>query len=84
MAIDTPPVGAGLDMVTEPTEGWPPTTEVGESDTPVRVGGLTVSNADADTLFKVAIMFEVRTAPTGSVLTTAVAKVDPAGILTED
>jgi hypothetical protein len=45
-AMVSPPVGAGLEMVSTPVDGWPPTTVVGLSVRPVSVGAVTPSVAD--------------------------------------
>jgi len=47
-AIFKPPAGAGPLKVTVPVDDLPPTTLVGFSDKPIRVGGLRVREADSD------------------------------------
>lgn len=48
IAIDSPPVGAGLLIVTVATEGLPPVTLVGLSAREVSFGAVTFSAAVAD------------------------------------
>jgi hypothetical protein len=66
-ATDCPPVGAGPLIVTVANEGFPPTTDVGTSVTPVTTAGLTVRVAVPFTAPVVAVMVSVLTAATAVV-----------------
>ena len=78
-ATDRPPVGAGPLMVTVATEGVPPATDVGFSETPLRTAELTVRAAEAVPALIVAVFDAV----TGTVVTVKVVDVEPAGTVTE-
>ncbi len=67
-----PPAGAGLEMVTVPVDGWPPTTVVGLSVRPVTVGAVTPSVADLLMPLRVPVIVAVRFAATGRVDTVKV------------
>ncbi len=56
---DIPPVGATPVRVTVPVDEVPPVTEVGLSETPLRVGGLMVRVADWSTPLRLPVIFAV-------------------------
>jgi hypothetical protein len=64
-----PPVGAGLEIVTVPWDGFPPITVVGFRDKLSNVGAVTVSGADALSTPAVAVTVVDVLAATAVVLT---------------
>lgn len=79
----TPPVGAAVPIVTVPLEVFPPTTDAGLRVKPVMTGGLTVSDADSETPFKLPVIVTDVCAETVRVLIANAACVLPAGIVIE-
>jgi hypothetical protein len=75
---DIPPVGATPVRVTVPVDEVPPVTEVGLSETPLRVGGLMVRVADWLTPLKLPCIVAVVWEATAVVVTVKVAVVAPA------
>ncbi|HWD38581.1 MAG TPA: hypothetical protein VG944_07010 [Fimbriimonas sp.] len=78
-----PPVGAAELIVTVPVEVDPPTTDVGETVTPVTAGGVIVSVAVFVTELFVAVMVAVVLEATAVVVTVNVPVVEPEGTTTE-
>jgi len=79
--MTAPPAGAGPDSVTVPTEGDPPTTDVGASTNVVRAGGLIV-NCAVNVIPRVAEIVATVCVGTPTVVTVKVADVAPAGTTT--
>ncbi|HWD38580.1 MAG TPA: hypothetical protein VG944_07005 [Fimbriimonas sp.] len=77
----TPPVGAGPEIVAVPVEVFPPITEVGLTEAPVRVGAVTVSVAVLAPLRFPVIVTEVLVV-TGDVLAVKVAVFEPDATVT--
>ena len=82
-ATARPPVGAFPLSVTVPVEGVPPTTELGDNETPVTFSGLIVRAAFWLVPFKVAVIVADVVDDTLVVLTVKVAVVAPAVTVTE-
>jgi len=81
---DTPPDGAVPLRVTVPVDGFPPTTEVGETDRAETVTGWIVNVAVSDVPLRVPVIVAVVVDATVEVLTVNVADVDPAATVTLD
>jgi hypothetical protein len=77
-AMVRPPVGAGLEIVSVPVDGWPPTTVLGLSARPVSVGALTVREAEPLNVPAVAVTVVTVSVATGTVPTVVDAVVCPA------
>lgn len=82
-ATVNPPVGAGPERVTVPVDGVPPITLVGLKVTPVKTGAVIVRTAVAEAPFAVAVMVEVASEATPTVVTVKVVLVAPAGTVTD-
>jgi len=78
-----PEAGAADPMVTVPVDELPPTTVVGETETAVKTGGLTVRVAVAEVLLVVAVIVAVVLAATAVVVTVNVPVMAPEAIVTE-
>lgn len=81
--ITRPPTGAGLEIVTVPTDGVAPTTDVGFIVSAVRTGAVTVRAALPVDPYADAPMFAVASLLTATVVTVKVAELLPTGIVTD-
>lgn len=82
-ATTSPPVGATPFRVTVPVEGVPPTTEIGDRETLLRVGAVMARLAVAEVDPRVAVIVADVAAETAAVVTVNVAVVAPAATVTE-
>ena len=82
-AMARPPVGAALEIVTEPDADVPPTTVDGVIVSPTTVGALTYRTAKTLLDPSVAVMVALTLAATAAVLTVKEADVWPAATVTE-
>jgi len=82
-ATVNPPTGAGLEMVTVPVDAVPPVTDPGLKARPVSFGAVTVRVATWLVVAKEAVMFDVESVATATVVTVKVAVDAPAGTVTE-
>jgi hypothetical protein len=78
-----PPVGAGPERVTVPTEAVPPITEVGFIVSPVRAGAVMVSVPFTDTPSADAVIVAVAFDATPIVVTVNVAELAPDAMVTD-
>jgi hypothetical protein len=79
----TPPVAAGPERVTVPTDLLPPITEAGETVKEANTGAVTVRVAVLETLPKVQVIVAVFALWSGVVLTVNVPVVEPPATVTE-